>query len=104
MPQLILADKSDLFRRSISAMLRGEGYEVIAADAGAKVLNLVLQGKPEAVILDTEVEGPSGLETLRLLKGDPKLKRLPVIVVSRDSAPTAVSSAFKIGAEGFLLK
>lgn len=104
MPQLILCDKSDLFRRSISSMLRGEGYEVIQTEAGSRVLNLVLQGRPEAVILDTEIEGPSGLETLRLIKGDPKLKKLPVIMVSRNGAPSDVSAAFKMGAEGFLLK
>lgn len=104
MPQLILCDKSDLFRRNVSSMLKSEGYEVIPADVGSKVLNLVLQSRPEVVIIDTEVESPSGLETLRLIKGDPKLKKLPVIMVSRNGAPSDVSNAFKMGAEGFMLK
>lgn len=104
MPQLILADKSDLFRRSISSVLQREGYEVSMAETGQKVLMLVQQMKPTAIILDTETPDPSGLETLLLLKRDPALRRLPVILVSRDSAPTAVSNAFKVGAEGFMLK
>lgn len=104
MPQLILCDKSDLFRRNVSSMLKSEGYEVIPAEVGSKVLNLVLQSRPAAVIIDTEVESPSGLETLRLIKGDPKLKKLPVIMVSRNGAPSDVSNAFKMGAEGFLIK
>ena len=102
--QLILADKSDLFRRSISSVLQREGYEVTTAESGQKVLMLVQQMKPTAIILDTETPDPSGLETLLLLKRDPALRRLPVILVSRDSAPTAVSNAFKVGAEGFMLK
>lgn len=104
MPQLILADKSDLFRRSISSVLQREGYEVLMAESGQKVLTLVQQMKPTAIILDTETPDPSGLETLLLLKRDPALRRLPVILVSRDSAPTVVSNAFKVGAEGFMLK
>lgn len=104
MPQLILADKSDLFRRSISSVLQREGYEVTMAETGQKVLALVQTMKPAAIILDTETPDPSGLETLLLLKRDPQLRRLPVILVSRDSAPTAVSNAFKVGAEGFMLK
>ncbi len=104
MPQLILADKSDLFRRSISSVLQREGYEVSMAETGQKVLMLLQQMKPTAIILDTETPDPSGLETLLLLKRDPALRRLPVILVSRDSAPTAVSNAFKVGAEGFMLK
>lgn len=74
------------------------------AETGQKVLMLVQQMKPTAIILDTETPDPSGLETLLLLKRDPALRRLPVILVSRDSAPTAVSNAFKVGAEGFMLK
>jgi CheY-like chemotaxis protein len=104
MPQLILADKSDLFRRSITSVLQREGYEVLAAETGQRVLSLCQANTPDAVILDTETPDPSGLETLLLMKKDPKLRRLPVIVVSRDSAPSAVSNAFKVGAESFMLK
>lgn len=104
MPQLILADKSDLFRRSMSSVLSREGYEVLTADAGSKLLAMAQSGAPTAIILDVDLEDPSGLETLKLLKGDPRLRKLPVLVVSRESAPTAVSNAFKMGAESFLLK
>lgn len=104
MPQVILADKSDLFRRSMSSVLTREGYEVLTADAGAKVLTMVQSTTPAAIILDVDLEGPSGLETLRALKGDARLRKLPVLVVSRESAPVAVSNAFKMGAESFLLK
>lgn len=104
MPHVILADKSDLFRRSITSVLQREGYEVTTADTGYKVIHLCQDKTPAAVILDTETPDPSGLETLLLMKKDPKLRRLPVIVVSRDSAPSAVSNAFKVGAESFMLK
>lgn len=104
MLQLILADKSDLFRRSISSVLSREGYEVIAVETGQRVLGLVQTMKPAAIILDMETTDPSGLETLLLLKRDPHSRRMPVILVSRDSAPSVVSNAFKIGVEGFMLK
>lgn len=104
MSQLILADKSDLFRRSMASVLNREGFEVLLADAGQKVLAMLKESRPTAIILDTEVENPSGLETLRQLKLDPKLRRLPVVVVSRDSAAAAVSIAYKVGADGYLVK
>lgn len=104
MPQLILADKSDLFRRSISSVLQREGYEVATAETGTKVLTLLQSMKPTAIILDTEMPDPSGLETLLMVKRDPAMRRVPVILVSRDSAPTAVSNGYKVGAEGFMLK
>ena len=47
---------------------------------------------------DVDVQEPSGLETLVRLKGDPALRRLPVVMVSKDTTPVAVSNAFKLGA------
>jgi CheY-like chemotaxis protein len=104
MPQLILADKSDLFRRSLSSVLAREGYEVTTADSGARALALASQSRPALMILDVDVTDPSGLETLVRLKGDPALRRLPVVMVSKDTTPVAVSTAFKLGAEGFIVK
>lgn len=104
MPLVILADKSDLFRRSITSVLQREGYDVVTADTGHKVMTLAQDRTPSAIILDTETPEPGGLETMLLMKKDPKLRRVPVVVVSRDSAPSAVSNAFKMGAESFMLK
>jgi CheY-like chemotaxis protein len=104
MPQLILADKSDLFRRSLSSMLAREGYEVTTAESGARALALAAESRPALMILDIDVTDPSGLETLVRLKGDPSLRRMPVVMVSKDTTPVAVSTAFKLGAEGFRVK
>lgn len=104
MPALILADRSDLFRRSVSSVLGREGFEVACLEHGHKVLEQAALKQPAVIILDTEVTEPGGLETLMHLKRDPKTRRLPVIITSRDSTPTAVSAAFKVGAEGFFIK
>lgn len=104
MPQIIIADKSDLFRRSLTSVLSREGYEVTTAETGGRALALAQESRPAIIILDVDVAEPSGLETLVRLKGDPALRRLPVVMVSKDTTPVAVSNAFKLGAEGFLVK
>lgn len=104
MPSLILADRSDLFRRSVSSVLTREGFDVLCVEHGHKVLALANEKQPAVILLDTEVTEPGGLETLMHLKRDPRTRRLPVLIASRDSTPTAVSAAFKVGAEGFFIK
>lgn len=104
MPQIILADKSDLFRRSLTSVLAREGYEVVSSETGNKALALALASRPAVIILDVDVPEPGGLETLVRLKADPGLRRLPVVMVSKETTPVAVSNAFKLGAEGFLVK
>lgn len=104
MPQLILADKSDLFRRSISAVLQNDGYEVVPADTGQKVLQLMHSMKPAAIILDTETPDPSGLETLLLLKRNPQFRRVPVILVARDTTPPPLLNTIKAVADAIMFK
>jgi len=104
MPQLILADKSDLFRRSISAVLQNDGYEVVPADTGQKVLQIMHSLKPAAIILDTETPDPSGLETLLLLKRNPQFRRVPVILVARDTTPPQLLNTIKAVADAIMFK
>ncbi|MEB3221230.1 MAG: response regulator [Candidatus Sericytochromatia bacterium] len=104
MPQLILGDKSDLFRRSISAVLQNEGYEVVPAESGQKVLQLVHTTRPVAIILDAETPEPSGLETLLLLKRNPQFRRIPVILVTRDTTAPHVVNTFRAVADAIMFK
>ncbi|MFN3431007.1 MAG: two-component system response regulator [Candidatus Sericytochromatia bacterium] len=104
MPQVIIADKSDLFRRSLTSVLSREGYAVTTAETGARALSMAREARPEIVILDVDVVDPTGLETLVRLKAEPSLRRLHVVMVSKDTTSAAVSHAFKLGAEGFLMK
>lgn len=104
MSQLILADKSDFFRRSISAVLQNDGYEVVPADTGQKVLQLMHSMKPAAIILDTETPDPSGLETLLLLKRNPQFRRVPVILVARDTTPPQLLNTIRAVADAIMFK
>lgn len=104
MPQIILADKSDLFRRSLTSVLAREGYEVVSSETGNRAIALALASRPAVIILDVDVPEPGGLETLVRFKADPGLRRLPVVMVSKETTPVAVSNAFRLGAEGFLVK
>ncbi|MEB3196671.1 MAG: response regulator [Candidatus Sericytochromatia bacterium] len=104
MPQLILADKSDLFRRSISAVLQNEGYEVLPAETGQKVFQLVHATKPAAIILDSETPDPSGLETLLLLKRNPQFRRLPVILITRDTTSPQLLNTIRSVTDAIMFK
>ncbi|MEB3283731.1 MAG: response regulator [Candidatus Sericytochromatia bacterium] len=104
MSQLILADKSDLFRRSISAVLQNDGHEVVTADTGQKVLQLMHSLKPAAIILDSETPDPSGLETLLLLKRNPQFRRVPVILLVRDTTPPQLLNTIKAVADAVMFK
>ncbi len=79
-------------------ILRQEGYDVIAADNGHKGLEYLLNGSPPCIIvLDLVMRGMDGWEFRNCLRQNPKLARIPVVVVSGSlkTAPSDVAASFQ---------
>jgi chemotaxis family two-component system response regulator Rcp1 len=60
--------------------------------------------RPNLVLLDLNMPGMDGFEVLKLIKGDPGLKSLPVIVFSVTTASLHINQAFEIGANAVINK
>lgn len=60
--------------------------------------------QPALALLDWRLPESSGLEVLREIRGDPELKRLPVIVLTTSASAQDVSDAYEAGANCFVTK
>ena len=59
---------------------------------------------PKVVLLDLKLPKVNGLELLRLLKGDPHLRTIPVVMVTSSAEDPDVRSAYELGANGYVIK
>ena len=101
--QVIVVDDHPAIRMAVSALLRDEGYSVVAeADNGEDVLELVQLLKPSWLILDLGLPGLDGFGVIKQITD----LQLPVniIVLSSETARPAVIRCQKIGARGFVSK
>jgi PAS domain S-box-containing protein len=78
---LIVDDDPDS-RFVLSEAVAEFGCDVVTASTGEHGLHLAREIRPDLIILDLLMPGLSGWETLRVLKGDPELCEIPVVVVS----------------------
>jgi CheY-like chemotaxis protein len=60
--------------------------------------------RPDLVLLDLRLPKVDGLEVLRQLKADEKLKRLPTVVLTTSSAESDMVNAYTHGAGSYLVK
>ena len=60
--------------------------------------------KPDIVLLDLNLPGLSGVEVLRRLKADPRLRSIPVVVLSASDREGDVANAYEAGANHYLVK
>ncbi|MEM7032260.1 MAG: pyridoxal-phosphate dependent enzyme, partial [Chloroflexota bacterium] len=57
-------------------------FQIVEASSGKEGLSLVREEMPDLVLLDLTLPDLSGFEVLEMIKSDPALKRIPVIIVS----------------------
>jgi DNA-binding response OmpR family regulator len=101
---IVIAEDDPDIRSMIAAKLSDEGHQVTATGDGVAALVAVRREKPDAVVLDMQMPGMSGLEVVRLLRIDPLTAEVPVIMVTAHSEPPYVGESFLSGADDFLAK
>jgi DNA-binding NarL/FixJ family response regulator len=100
---VLIVDDHDDFRRSATALLNAEGFDVVGGVAdGEGALKAAARLRPDVVLLDVQLPGADGFEVAERLAETPDAPRV-VLISSRDAAAygTRVRSA---PALGFLAK
>jgi CheY-like chemotaxis protein len=59
---------------------------------------------PDCILLDLNLPCSSGLEVLAWIRSQPRLKRLPVIMLTSSKLPSDINQAYELGANSYLLK
>ncbi|MFA6180338.1 MAG: two-component system response regulator NarL [Candidatus Methylopumilus sp.] len=102
--KVFLIDDHALFRKGVGQIIAAEpGFEVVGeASSGLEGLELAQQLMPDLVLIDLNMKGINGLETLRRFKQTELKARFIVLTVS--DAEDDLLEALRAGADGYLLK
>jgi CheY-like chemotaxis protein len=60
--------------------------------------------RPGIVFLDLKMPGMSGFEVLQAIKSDPKLRAIPVVVMTTSDAQEDVGESYRLGVSGYVTK
>ncbi len=105
---MLVDDDSDcraLVRDAISEL--GSGYRVIERENGKDATDYLFAGdsiKPNVIFLDLEMPRMGGLEALEMIKSHPRLKEIPVIILTGVDDDNAIERAALLGANSYTLK
>lgn len=88
----------------LAEMMRIIGYHVITSPGGVRSIDLISEKKPDIILLDQMMPEISGLEILSKLQADPRLRQIPVIIISAKSLPGDKSQGLGAGASFYLTK
>ena len=104
-PSLILVvDDNASNRDLLSRRLQRQGHTVLQAADGTTALTIVEQRAPDLILLDLMMPGISGYDVLTFVKGDPRFRDIPIIMISALSELDSVVRCIEAGADDYLAK
>jgi CheY-like chemotaxis protein len=101
---VLVADDSETVQSLVTEVLTREGYMVLVCSDGVSALRIAEESHPDLVLLDLLMPKMTGFDVLREMKKKPRLKNIPVIVMSGVYKENVVGFLHQIGAAGFLHK
>lgn len=101
---ILVVDDHPLMRKGIVQLLAlEENFEVVGeASNGADAIAMARNDEPDLILLDLNMKGLSGLDTLRAMRDEEITSRVVILTVS--DARQDVVALLKAGADGYLLK
>jgi len=89
-------------------------YKLLRFDDGDEALDYLLRQEdyeslqetplPVAILLDLNLPSTDGREIIKIIKQDPRLQTLPIVVFTTSSNPKDIQTCYQNGANGYILK
>jgi putative two-component system response regulator len=101
---ILIADDDAQARNILEQILLGQGYTVIAANDGYSAKDKILETKPDLIILDNYMPGPSGNELCRMIKANPETRLIPVVMLTGYTETPEKLESIEAGTDDFVNK
>ncbi|MEI7844932.1 MAG: hybrid sensor histidine kinase/response regulator [Chloroflexota bacterium] len=101
---ILLIDDEPAFLKSLSAVLRRNGYQIISTNNGKDGLTLIRSEHPDLIISDVMMPQLNGFEVRNLLSQDPEVATIPFIFLSARADVQDRIHGIRQGADDYITK
>jgi twitching motility two-component system response regulator PilG len=102
--KVMVIDDSNTIRRSAEIFLLKAGCEVILAEDGFDALAKIADHQPEVIFVDIMMPRLDGYQTCALIKKNPRLREIPVIMLSSKDGLFDRARGRLVGSDEYLTK
>jgi chemosensory pili system protein ChpA (sensor histidine kinase/response regulator) len=102
--QVMVVDDSVTVRKVTSRLLERHGYEVLLAKDGMDAIAKLEDARPDIMLLDIEMPRMDGFEVATLVRHNPHLEDLPIIMITSRTGEKHRERAFQIGVNCYMGK
>lgn len=103
-PSVLVVDDDEFQRSLLGRTLVAEGYEPVYAATGAEALSTLGRVTPDVILLDFQMPDLDGVQVIKRFKADPRLAKVPVIMITAVSNKNVVLESCNAGATDYIVK
>jgi CheY-like chemotaxis protein len=103
-PRIMIIDDDEILLVTTRAVLEAEGFEVSTRLGGFGASWLVLQTRPDIVLLDVDMPGLSGPGLAAVLQSEPSTRGVPIYFHSGSDEATLQAKVAETGVAGYVRK
>jgi two-component system chemotaxis response regulator CheY len=103
--KILIVDDFSTMRRIVKNLLHDLGYtNTQEADDGKTAWPMLQAGDFDFVVTDWNMPGMTGIDLLKNIRGDAKLAKIPVLMVTAEAQREQIIEAAKAGVNGYIIK
>jgi two-component system, chemotaxis family, chemotaxis protein CheY len=103
--RFLVVDDFSTMRRIVKNLLNDLGYANVAeADDGKSALPMLQAGGFDFLVTDWNMPGMPGLDLLKAVRADPKLAKMPVLMLTAEAKREQIVEAAQAGVNGYVIK
>lgn len=102
--KILLVDDSSTILMMEKFILRNDPYILITASNGEEAVRKAAAEKPDLILLDVIMPRMSGFEACRLIRDNPELKNVPIIMVTTRGEAANVETGWLVGCTDYVTK
>ena len=102
--RVLLVEDNDLVAATTERFLLAAHFEVLRAADGSAALDIGASQAPDVVLMDIQLPGMDGLETIRRMRANPAMQRLPIIALTGLTMQGDEQRCLAAGADAYLCK
>ena len=102
--KILVVDDEPHVIRTLTFVLKKEGYDVSSAEDGEVAISKVRELKPNLMFLDVMMPKKNGYEVCQELKGDESFNDIHIVMLSAKGQEADREKALSLGADEFMTK
>jgi two-component system, cell cycle response regulator DivK len=101
---VLIVEDNEKNTKLLRDLLQATGYSTLEATTGENAIELAVTNAPALVLMDVQLPGIDGIETLARLRGDERTAAIPVLALTAQAMSGDRERFLGVGFDGYLAK